>query len=133
LNAGERAETGALRELREEVGLSESSEGVIGLLDDFETQSGFTITPAVVWSEANAADLEPSGDEVAHLYLITLDELTSAVTAAAGGTTKSFCLKFSWGAMYAPTAAMLYQFSEVALSGRSSRVKDFYQPPFTHR
>jgi hypothetical protein len=35
--------------------------------------------------------------------------------------------------VFAPTAAMLYQFSEVALDGRSVRVADFYQPPFTHR
>ena len=31
-----------------------------------------------------------------------------------------------------PTAAILYQFSEVALDGRPARVTDFYQPPFTH-
>lgn len=133
LNAGEHPESGALRELYEELGLSEPAEGVIGSLDDFETGSGFTITPVVVWSEANATDLEPSRDEVAHLYLITLDELTAAVARAAGGTSESFCLRFSWAAVYAPTAAMLYQFSEVALSGRSSRVNDFYQPPFTRR
>jgi hypothetical protein len=35
--------------------------------------------------------------------------------------------------VFAPTAAILYQFSEVALDGRQARVSDFYQPPFTHR
>jgi hypothetical protein len=35
--------------------------------------------------------------------------------------------------VFAPTAAMLYQFSEVALDGRTVRVADFYQPPWTHR
>jgi hypothetical protein len=35
--------------------------------------------------------------------------------------------------VFAPTAAILYQFSEAALDGRQVRVADFYQPPFTHR
>jgi 8-oxo-dGTP pyrophosphatase MutT (NUDIX family) len=133
LNPGEGAEEAALRELREELGLAVSADGVVGSLDDFETRSGFTITPVVLWSDAAAADLKPSSDEVAHLYLIRLSELSSAVAHADQGTSESFCLKFGFGEVYAPTAAILYQFSEVALSGRSRRVDDFYQPPFTHR
>jgi hypothetical protein len=35
--------------------------------------------------------------------------------------------------VFAPTAAMLYQFSEVALDGRPCRVADFHQPAWTHR
>ena len=35
--------------------------------------------------------------------------------------------------VFAPTAAMLFQFAEVGLSGREVRVADFYQPPWTHR
>ena len=35
--------------------------------------------------------------------------------------------------LYAPTAAMLYQFREVALSGRSTRVLDYDQPVFAWR
>jgi 8-oxo-dGTP pyrophosphatase MutT (NUDIX family) len=133
VNPGESAEEAALRELREELGLAVPSDGVVGRLDDFETRSGFTITPVVVWSETQAAELLPSGDEVAHIYLITLDELRSAVASADRGTSDSFCLKFGFGEVYAPTAAILYQFSEVALRGRSQRVNDFYQPPWTHR
>jgi hypothetical protein len=87
----------------------------------------------VVWSETEAADLKPSSKEVAQLYLITLDELASAVDSADAGTSASFCLKFGFGEVYAPTAAILYQFSEVGLHGRSHRVNDFYQPPWTHR
>jgi hypothetical protein len=34
--------------------------------------------------------------------------------------------------VFAPTAAILHQFREVALDGRSVRVADFYQPRFTH-
>jgi 8-oxo-dGTP pyrophosphatase MutT (NUDIX family) len=133
LNPGESAEEAALRELREELGLTVSADAIVGSLDDFETRSGFTITPVVVWTDAEAADLKPSSGEVAQLYLITLAELGSAVASAGAGTSESFCLKFEFGAVYAPTAAMLYQFSEVALNGRSHRVNDFYQPPWTHR
>ncbi len=133
LNPAERAEDAALRELHEELGLAVSADAIIGSLDDFETRSGFTITPVVVWSDTEAADLKPSSKEVAQLYLITLDELASAVDSADAGTSASFCLKFGFGEVYAPTAAILYQFSEVALSGRSHRVNDFYQPPWTHR
>ena len=133
LNPGESAEGGALRELREELGLAVSADAIVGTLDDFETRSGFTITPVVVWSDAEAADLEPSSAEVAQLYLITLEELVSAVASADAGTSESFCLKFGLGEVYAPTAAILYQFSEVALSGNSHRVNDFFQPPWTHR
>jgi 8-oxo-dGTP pyrophosphatase MutT (NUDIX family) len=133
LNPGESADDAALRELREELGLSVSADAIVGLLDDFETRSGFTITPVVVWSDAEAADLKPSSGEVAQIYLITLNELGSAVASADPGTSESFCLKFGFGEVYAPTAAILYQFSEVALNGRSHRVNDFYQPPWTHR
>jgi hypothetical protein len=133
VNPGESAEAAALRELREELGLTVPADGVVGLLDDYETRSDFTITPVVLWSEKQATELEPSGDEVAHMYLITLDELSSAVARADRGTSESFCLKFGFGEVYAPTAAMLYQFNEVALNGRSQRVNDFYQPPWTHR
>jgi 8-oxo-dGTP pyrophosphatase MutT (NUDIX family) len=133
LNPGESAEDAALRELREELGLSASAGAIVGSLDDFETRSGFTITPVVVWSDAEAGDLKPSSGEVAQIYLITLAELGAAVASADAGTSESFCLKFGFGAVYAPTAAILYQFSEVALNGRSRRVNDFYQPPWTHR
>jgi 8-oxo-dGTP pyrophosphatase MutT (NUDIX family) len=133
LHAGERAEKGALRELREELGLHVELDGVLGSLDDFDTRSGFTITPVVVWGAADAADLEPSAAEVAQLYLVTLDELRSAVAVTAPGTSSDFCLRMEWGEVYAPTAAILYQFSQVALEGRTQRVNDFYQPPFTHR
>lgn len=133
VNPGEHADDAALRELREELGLDASADGIVGSLDDYETRSGFTITPVVVWSYASAADLKPARDEVAHVYMITLGELVRAVERAMPGTSESFRLGFNFGEVYAPTAAILYQFSEVALDGRSPRVNDFYQPPFTHR
>jgi hypothetical protein len=35
--------------------------------------------------------------------------------------------------IYAPTAAVLYQFREVAIFGRSTRVVDYEQPVFAWR
>jgi hypothetical protein len=103
------------------------------LLDDFDTRSGFTITPVVVWSGADAATLRPSESEVGRLYVIGASELREAVATAEPGASASFSLKLRRVEVFAPTGAILYQFSEVALDGRSCRVADFYQPPFTHR
>jgi 8-oxo-dGTP pyrophosphatase MutT (NUDIX family) len=133
LHTGERAEEGALRELSEELGLNAGSDAILGLLDDFETRSGFTITPVVMWSRSEAAGLRPSAGEVAELFLLTLADLRSAVRSAKRGTSRAFCLELPWGPVYAPTAAMLYQFSEVGLDGRATRVNDFYQPPFARK
>lgn len=130
LHEGEGAEDCAIRELHEELGLSVGSEDVVGLLDDFDTRSGFTITPVVIWTTAETSALQPSKFEVAELYVITIPELRGAVSAARPG--QAFSLRLKRVEVFAPTAAILYQFSEVALEGRETRVTDFYQPPFTH-
>jgi 8-oxo-dGTP pyrophosphatase MutT (NUDIX family) len=133
VDKGEQPVEAALRELHEELGLAVDDSAVLGLLDDFDTRSGFTITPVVIWGGAATTVLEPSRDEVAQLFLLNLRELRSAVAGASRGESHAFCLELPWSRVYAPTAAILYQFSEVALDGHLSRVNDFYQPPFTHR
>ena len=133
LHEGEDAEACALRELAEEVGVIIAKDDVLGRLDDFDTRSGFTITPVVVWSGAPPTTLHASQDEVARLFLIPAPELQQAVAVADLSEPDRFSLKFREVEVFAPTAAILYQFSEVALDGRASRVADFYQPPWTHR
>lgn len=133
LHADEDARECAVRELLEELGLAVAGSDVLGMLDDFDTRSGFTITPVVVWSNAGAAALRPSASEVGELFLIGTRELRSAVASARPGPSPSFSLRLPRVEVFAPTGAILYQFSEVALDGRSCRVADFYQPPFTHR
>jgi 8-oxo-dGTP pyrophosphatase MutT (NUDIX family) len=131
LHETETAQDCALRELHEELGLTAGPGDVIGLLDDFDTRSGFTITPVVIWSGAKAAELRPSKFEVAGLYAVAISDLRAAVSRAMPG--EAFSLRLERVEVFAPTAAILYQFSEVALDGREARVTDFYQPPFTHR
>jgi 8-oxo-dGTP pyrophosphatase MutT (NUDIX family) len=133
VHEGEDVEECALRELGEELGISVERKEVLGRLDDFDTRSGFTITPVVVWSGAAAKTLLPSPEEVARLFLIPAPELQQAVALASNVPADQFSLKFREVEVFAPTAAMLYQFSEVALDGRTSRVADFHQPPWTHR
>jgi 8-oxo-dGTP pyrophosphatase MutT (NUDIX family) len=133
LHDGEDLEECALRELAEELGVTLERSDVLGRLDDFDTRSGFTITPVVVWSGAASTMLHPSPTEVARLFLIPASELQQAVAAASQVPADQFSLKFREVEVFAPTAAMLFQFSEVALDGRTSRVADFHQPPFTHR
>jgi 8-oxo-dGTP pyrophosphatase MutT (NUDIX family) len=143
LHEGESAAECAMRELHEELGLRVGPEDVVGLLDDFDTRSGFTITPVVIWADAETAALQPSKFEVAQLFVIAIPELRAAVSAARPGQAFSLKLERAFSEshpgracaleVFAPTAAILYQFSEVALDGRPARVTDFYQPPFTHR
>ncbi|HEX2682218.1 MAG TPA: CoA pyrophosphatase, partial [Candidatus Dormibacteraeota bacterium] len=57
LHDGDTAEDGAIRELQEELGLAVDHAAVLGRLDDFDTVSGFTITPVVIWSEEDASAL----------------------------------------------------------------------------
>src|SRR5205823_3041381 len=91
VHAGEGVEEAALRELAEELGLAVPPEAVLGLLDDFDTVSGFTITPVVVWSGADAGLLRPSEDEVATPFLVPVSILRKA--AAGAGTGPAFSLR----------------------------------------
>ncbi|HET7466641.1 MAG TPA: CoA pyrophosphatase [Candidatus Dormibacteraeota bacterium] len=131
VHEGESVVECAMRELHEEIGLEVGAADELGRLDDFDTRSGFTITPIVFWSDARAADLRPSPAEVAVMFLPTMSDLLEA--AAMAGTGVDFSMKLPGVEVFAPTAAMLYQFTEVALSGRAVRVADFHQPPWTHR
>lgn len=130
---GETAEQCAIREIAEELGLVVDESEVLGRLDDFDTMSGFTITPVVIWSGVGYEALRPSEAEVARLVLVPVSELQETARAAARGDSTAFSMRFRAVEVFAPTAAILYQFSEVALEGRPTRVGTFYQPPFTHR
>lgn len=135
LDPGETQLQAALREVEEELGLIVSQENVLGRLDDFPTRSGFCIAPIVAWVD-DLATMQPDPGEVASVHQLSFDELSSPdiprLTDAAVGDHPVLSAFFpSLGHhIYAPTAAILYQFREVALNGRATRAAHFEQPAF---
>lgn len=133
IDAGENAEQAALRELEEEVGLQLNESRVLGRLDDYATRSGFVITPVVIWGGL-VADLVANPAEVASIHRIPLSELlrSDAPILEQKKGREHPVLKMPLGNDWiaAPTAALAYQFSEVALMGRHTRVAHFDQPRF---
>lgn len=136
IDAGETPETAALRELQEEIGLRLGADAILGRLDDFVTRSGFAMSPVVVWA-GPTRDLRPNPDEVASIHRIPLTEFGRPdapmleKTDAGEHPVLRMPVGNSWIA--APTAAVLYQFREVCLAGRDTRVAHFDQPRFAWR
>lgn len=130
---GETPEQTALRELAEEVNLVLDPGAVLGRLDDFVTRSGYAITPVVMWG-GRAADMAPNPDEVASIHRIPLTELlrpdAPLLEPMEGSDHPVLRMPIGEGWIAAPTAAMLYQFREVCLLGRDTRVAHFEQPQF---
>ena len=136
IDDGESHEAAALRELQEEVGLCIAPDQVLGTLDDYVTRSGFVITPVVVWGGA-AATLVPNPEEVASVHRIPVAEFMRddapllEPSEDPGRQILRMPVGGSWIA--APTAAVLYQFREVCIAGRMTRVDHFDQPLFARR
>ena len=123
----------ALREMAEEIGLAVDASAVLGLLDDYPTRSGFLITPVVVWCGRDPQlTLDPR--EVASVQYIPLAELDrpDVPRLVPGAEAGRFEIEVPVGSdsIHAPTAAILFQFREVALHGRSTRVSEYDQPRF---
>jgi 8-oxo-dGTP pyrophosphatase MutT (NUDIX family) len=133
VDPGESVEQAALRELEEEVGLKLDSSSVLGRLDDYATRSGYLITPIVVWGGSNA-ELKPNPGEVDQIHRIPLNELMrdDAPILETIDESEHPVLKMPLGDEWfaAPSAAIAYQFREVALLGRSTRVAHYDQPHF---
>ncbi|MBO68572.1 MAG: coenzyme A pyrophosphatase [Acidiferrobacteraceae bacterium] len=138
LEIGESAHVAALRELQEEVGLKARKEHIIGKLDDFASRSGFLITPFVVWLDSDApTSIDPS--EVNEIFSIPIKELANPDIpkiqniAESSRPVLSLYLESLEHEIFAPTAAILYQFREISLFGRSTRVSHYEQPIFAWR
>ena len=133
LDPGENVEQAALRELAEEVGLELEGESILGRLDDYATRSGFVITPIVVWADGDV-DLVANPGEVDQIHRIPLRELLRADAPMLDAIEESrhpvlrMPIGDDWFA--APSAAIAYQFREVALLGNSTPVAHFEQPRF---
>ena len=133
IDSGETPEQAALRELAEEVDLRLDAGSVIGRLDDFVTRSGYAITPVVVWAGA-ARDLVPNPQEVRSIHRIPVDEFlrTDAPMLENRSDSEHPVLRMPVGDSWiaAPTAAVRYQFRELCICGRATRVAHFEQPQF---
>ena len=132
IDEGEAIEVAARRELAEELGLTAGPDSVLGLLDDYCTRSGFCITPVVVWA-GRPGRLNPNPAEVAEIHRIPLSALEApdvlrllTIPESERPVIQLRLAPKQW--IHAPTAAVLYQFREVALAGRSTRVAHFDQP-----
>lgn len=135
VDPGETTDEAARREVAEELGLSLDAASELGRLDDYETRSGFVITPFVLWGGPGLA-LDPAPDEVEKVLYIPFDELDSnAIPLFTPGIDAGRPILYSQfptigHSMYSPTAAIVYQFREVCLRGTSTRVAQYDQPRF---
>ena len=110
-------------------------DAVLGRLDDYATRSGFAITPVEIWA-MDARTMVANPDEVASIHRIALDEfLRPDAPMLEHGVHAQPVLRMPVGDNWiaAPTAAFLYQFREVCLCGRLTRVAHFEQPEFAWR
>ena len=128
LDPGETPITAALREVREEINLDLAPDAVLGRLDDFVTRSGHLISSFVVWAPGEAI-VVVNPDEVDAAFRVPLSELDHP-QALRVRPLLHFAMPSLRTTVHAPTAAILYQFREVALHGRDVRVADVEQPFF---
>jgi 8-oxo-dGTP pyrophosphatase MutT (NUDIX family) len=136
LDPGETPEIAALREISEEIGLFLDESSILGRLDDFASRSQHLITPIVVWAGPDVI-LQPSPFEVEAVYRVPLGDLERPGNPSLSHIPESDrpLIHFSLvgTTVFAPTAAILYQFREVALRGCPTRVAHFEQPVFAWR
>jgi 8-oxo-dGTP pyrophosphatase MutT (NUDIX family) len=136
IDTGETPEQAALREMHEEVGLELDSSAILGRLDDFITRSGFIMTPIVVWIGPQR-DLVPNEHEVDSIHRIPVTEFmredAPMLDEAEDGGAPVLRMPVGNTWIAAPTAAILYQFREVCIGGRDTRVAHYEQPTFAWR
>jgi 8-oxo-dGTP pyrophosphatase MutT (NUDIX family) len=138
---GGRAEDGedppstARRELAEEVGVDLPPEEVLGELDDYGTRSGYVMTPVVLWAGSRLLTTSPQAREVASVHTVPLAALDvePRFLTIPESDRPVIQLPLLDSAIHAPTGAILYQFAELVLRGRCTRVAGFEQPVFAWR
>lgn len=133
LDPGETVADAALRELAEEVGVDLDGSAVLGRLDDYQTRSGFVISPVVVWAGPDT-ELRPDPSEVATAVRVPVAELDRPDSPRFLEIPESdrpvVQVLIGEHRIHAPTAALVHQFGEVALHGRATRVAHLEQPVF---
>jgi 8-oxo-dGTP pyrophosphatase MutT (NUDIX family) len=134
IDDSEDAVDAALRELHEELGVAAGRADCLGLLDDYPTRSGYVITPVVLLLDGTP-EVTASPAEVAEVYSIPLPDLdvTPRFLTIPESDRPVIQLPLVGHLVHAPTAAVLYQFRELALHGRTVRVDHLEQPVFAWR
>jgi 8-oxo-dGTP pyrophosphatase MutT (NUDIX family) len=129
LESGESPSDAVRREIREEVGLDLPAASILGRLDDFLSRSSHLISAFVLWADA-PGELQPDPTEVAAVYRVPLEDLERP-----GNPHRDPLLNFAVlnTTVFAPTAALLLQFRELALHARHISVLDEEQPYFAWR
>ena len=129
---GESAQDAARRELQEETGVQVAPTDVLGVLDDYATRSGYLITPVVVWGGAASSHMRGPASEVAQIYVIPVRDFDVAPRLLSIPESPAPVIQLPildrW--LHAPTAAIIYQFCQAGLHGRTVRVSHFEQPVF---
>ncbi|MCW2619662.1 MAG: hydrolase, partial [Modestobacter sp.] len=131
---GETAVAGALREVREEIGLDLAETDVLGLLDDYVTRSGYVMTPVVCWA-GRVGELAGAEAEVASVHQVPVADLDvpPRFLSIPESDAPVIQLPLFGGYLHAPTAAVLHQFCQVACHALATRVAGYEQPVFAWR
>ncbi len=133
VEVGEDAVDAAIRETHEELGVTLARDHLVGLLDDFVTLGGHVVTPVALCT-GETLKLKPDPREVHQAWRLPvaqldLPEAPRFVAQAAGPPILQMRARHGW--INAPTAAWLFQFREVALHGRQTRLDGVGQPDWT--
>lgn len=133
VDPGETCEQTALRELHEELDVALEESAVLGRLDDYATRSGFVITPVVAWAGPKCSTTS-NPEEVAEVHRVPVDALDAPgvpeLRRIAESDRPVLSVPLLDTHIHAPTAAVLFQFREVAIHGRATRVAHYEQPVF---
>jgi len=90
------------------------------------------MTPVVVWGGTPAGDLAGAASEVTQVYEIPLANLDVEPELLSVPETEAPVIRLPLldRFVHAPTAAIIYQFCQVALHGKPQRVAHFEAPVF---
>jgi 8-oxo-dGTP pyrophosphatase MutT (NUDIX family) len=126
---GEDVIAAGLRELSEETGIVLQRHDVLGRLDDYVTRTGYLMSTIVCWSDGYAP-VQPNPEEVAHAYFVPLPDLLVTPRFPTDPETARRLIEFPLlgVVIHAATGAVLYQFAEVVLRGRATRVDTILEP-----
>jgi 8-oxo-dGTP pyrophosphatase MutT (NUDIX family) len=130
LDPGESSVEAALRELEEELGIDCAPSQVAGSLDDFLSGAGFRISPVVVWAGDEPFTPTINEDEVSSVHLVRFTDLgvSPRFVVRDGSAEPILQMPLLDHLIHAPTGAILHQFGQLVVHGRTVRVGDVVEP-----